>query len=76
MSALAPEFPLATGAVEPLRLASEREGRGDFSMLWAGEAAPMAREVDAGALTTQLWEAALTCASVLPLQMERSIAAA
>ncbi len=68
MNAVAPTFPLATGAVDPLRAAYERAGSGDFSLLWAGEAAALAREEDAGALTYRLWNDALQCASghVLP----------
>lgn len=65
MSAAAPAFPLATGAVDPLRVAVEKTGSGDFSLLWSGEAAAMARETDAEALTRQLWDDALDCAAGL-----------
>ncbi len=54
LSAAAPAFPTATTAVAPLR-AAEKAGSGDFSPLWAGQAAALAREVDAGALTRELW---------------------
>ncbi len=56
---LAPEFPLATAAMAPLRKAYEADGRSDFSPLWAGQntsgckrvgAAAMTREIGAGAL--------------------------
>ncbi|MGF6812197.1 nitronate monooxygenase [Paraburkholderia sp. Clong3] len=67
MSAVAPTFPLATGAVDPLRVAFEKSGYSDFSLLWAGEAAALAREEDAGLLTQRLWEEALKCASGLRL---------
>ena len=67
MSALAPAFPLATGAVDPLRATFEKSGRSDFSILWAGEAAALAREEDAGRLTGRLWEDALKCAAGLHL---------
>ncbi|WER49838.1 nitronate monooxygenase [Cupriavidus sp. WKF15] len=67
MSAAAPTFPLATGAVDPLRFAYEKGGYSDFSILWAGEAAAMAREEDAGLLTQRLWEEAQKCASGLRL---------
>ncbi|WP_184061303.1 MULTISPECIES: nitronate monooxygenase family protein [unclassified Paraburkholderia] len=67
MSAVAPAFPLATGAVDPLRVAFEKSGCSDFSLLWAGEAAALAREEDAGLLTRQIWEEALKCASGLRL---------
>lgn len=55
MNAAAPAFPLATGAVDPVRLAFEKQGRDDMSLLWAGEAAALAREEDAGELTRRLW---------------------
>lgn len=32
-----PAFPLATGAIAPLRAAAEARGLGDFSPLWAGQ---------------------------------------
>ena len=38
---------------------------GDFSLLWSGEAAAMARETDAEALTRQLWDDALDRAAGL-----------
>lgn len=56
LSPNAPAFPMATGAVAPLRAAGEAAGSGDFSPLWAGQAAALAREVDAGELTRALWE--------------------
>ncbi len=65
MSALAPAFPLATAAVDPQRGAFERQGRDDFSLLWSGEAAALAREEDAGTLTRRLWDDALACAAGL-----------
>jgi nitronate monooxygenase len=51
----APQFPLATGAAAPLRAAWEERGNGDFSPLWAGEAAALARDEGAEALTRRLW---------------------
>ncbi len=51
----APAFPLATGAITPLRTHAEKQGSGDFSPLWSGEAAPLAREEDAGAFTQRVW---------------------
>ena len=65
MSKVAPVFPLATGAVDPLKAAFEKAGKGDFSLLWAGEAGALAREEDAGALTRRLWDEALACAGRL-----------
>jgi nitronate monooxygenase len=55
MSELAPQFPLATGAVAPLRAHHEKRGSGDYSPLWAGQAAALAREEDAGHMTVRLW---------------------
>jgi nitronate monooxygenase len=54
MSDLAPGFPLAAGAVAPLRAKAEAAGSGDFSPLWSGQAAALSREVPAGELTRQL----------------------
>ena len=55
MSKGAPHFPLAAGAAAPLRAAAEKRGSGDFSPLWAGEAAALAREEGAEAMTLRLW---------------------
>ncbi len=58
MSARAPQFPLAGGALAPLRAATEPKGLGDFMSLWSGQAsalaAPHAGE-NATALTRRLW---------------------
>jgi nitronate monooxygenase len=51
----APQFPLAAGAAAPLRTAAEKLGSNDFSPLWAGEAAALARDEGAEALTRRLW---------------------
>jgi nitronate monooxygenase len=37
LSANLPDFPLASNAVTPIRLAAESAGSGDFSALWAGQ---------------------------------------
>lgn len=58
MNELPPQFPLAMGAVAPLRAFHEKRGSGDYSPLWAGQAAELAREEDASALTTRLWSEA------------------
>lgn len=60
MSPLAPAFPLAGGALAPLKAATEVQGSGDFMSLWAGQAAPMGREMGAAELTRQLADDALT----------------
>ena len=54
IDAAAPEFPLATSAVSPIRAKAEAQGSGDFSPLWAGQAASLAREMPAGELTRKL----------------------
>ena len=45
MSDVAPEFPLAAGALAPLRAKAEAQGSGDFSPLWAGQAASLGRDM-------------------------------
>ncbi|MDW5376367.1 nitronate monooxygenase [Halomonas sp. HP20-15] len=59
LSPLAPPFPSAGGALAPLKQAFEARGSGDFSSLWAGQAAALARELDAETLTIRLGEEAL-----------------
>ena len=54
LSDLAPEFPLAGGAVAPLRASSEVTGSADFVPLWSGQAARLGRELPAGELTRRL----------------------
>ena len=54
MSAVAPEFPLATAAVAPLRAKAEALGRGEFSPLWAGQNAAGCRSIPAAQLTREL----------------------
>jgi nitronate monooxygenase len=54
ISDLAPPFPLAAGALAPLRAKAEAAGSGDFSPLWSGQAAALGREMAAGALTSAL----------------------
>jgi nitronate monooxygenase len=49
-----PGFPLAAGALAPLRAKAEAAGSGDFSPLWAGQGAPLGRAVPAGELTKML----------------------
>lgn len=55
----APAFPLAGGALAPLRTAAEKAGSGDFMSLWSGQAARLCRELPAGELTRQLAAEAL-----------------
>ncbi|WP_434568908.1 NAD(P)H-dependent flavin oxidoreductase [Pseudomonas sp. Z3-8] len=55
MSPLAPAFPLAGGALMPLRAKDEA----DFANLWAGQAFPLGRELPSAELTRRLAEEAL-----------------
>ncbi|HSN20392.1 MAG TPA: nitronate monooxygenase [Usitatibacter sp.] len=50
----APEFPLATAAIAPLRAKAEARGSGDFSPLWSGQNATGCREVPAARLVREL----------------------
>jgi nitronate monooxygenase len=59
MTDAAPEFPLAAGALQPLRAKAESQGSGDFSPLWSGQAAALGRELPAGELTQKLAAEAL-----------------
>jgi len=54
MCADAPEFPLASAAIAPLRARAESLGRGDFSPLWAGQNASGCRPIPAANLTRDL----------------------
>jgi nitronate monooxygenase len=59
LSAEAPAFPLAGGALAPLKAAAEAKGSADFSALWSGQAAALGREMPAGELTKLLAQEAL-----------------
>jgi nitronate monooxygenase len=59
LSPLAPAFPLAGGALAPLRSAGEAQGLGDFTPLWAGQGAPLGRDAGARALTEAIAAQAL-----------------
>lgn len=54
ISDLAPAFPLAAGAIAPLRAKAESRGSGDFTSLWAGQAASLGRALPAGEVTRKL----------------------
>ena len=49
-----PPFPLAAGAVSPLRAKAEAAGSGDFSPLWAGQNTTGCRAVPAAEITREL----------------------
>ena len=71
ISSDAPAFPLATGAVAPLRAAAEKDGLGDFSPLWSGEAGAFAREEDARETTRRLWREAQTVMRAMAARVQR-----
>lgn len=54
MSALAPHFPLAGGALMPLRAITDPQGNSDFSNLWSGQALRLGKHLDAGELTLEI----------------------
>lgn len=54
LSDKAPAFPLATGAIAPLRAKAESSGSSDFTPLWSGQNASGCREISAEALTLAL----------------------
>ncbi|MCQ2993024.1 nitronate monooxygenase family protein [Pseudomonas syringae] len=59
MSPLAPAFPLAGGALMPLRAIAEPQGNGDFMNLWAGQAVGIKHEQGAEDLTRLIANQAL-----------------
>ncbi|SRR6266700_800675 len=54
MAEVAPEFPLAAVALAPLRAKAEAQGSGEFSPLWAGQAAALGQEMPARQLVSKL----------------------
>ena len=54
LSNMAPEFPLATAALAPIRAKAEADGSGDFSPLWAGQNVSGCKELSAAVLTREL----------------------
>ena len=70
ISTTAPAFPLASGALAPLRAKAESAGSGDFSPLWSGQAAALARELPADELTRQLAARARGVLSQLAIRQE------
>ncbi|HDS1746507.1 MULTISPECIES: nitronate monooxygenase [Pseudomonas] len=59
MSELAPRFPLAGGALMPLRAITDPQGNSDFSNLWAGQALRLGKAMPAEQLTREIAERAL-----------------
>jgi nitronate monooxygenase len=58
----APAFPLAAPAWAPLRAKAEAAGSGDFTPLWAGQAAPLGCAMPAADLTRKLAQEAAALA--------------
>jgi len=54
MSTLAPRFPLAGGALMPLRAITDPQGNSDFSNLWSGQALRLGRHMGAEELTREI----------------------
>ena len=59
ISEVAPEFPLAAGAIGPLRSKAEAAGVDDFTPMWSGQAAGLCHWLTAGELTRRLAAEAL-----------------
>jgi nitronate monooxygenase len=59
MSDAAPAFPLPLRALLPLISRAEERGINDFTPLWSGEAAPLARDLPAQRLTVELAKGAI-----------------
>ncbi|MFJ4444771.1 NAD(P)H-dependent flavin oxidoreductase [Pseudomonas sp. NPDC089422] len=59
MSELAPRFPLAGGALMPLRAITDAQGNSDFSNLWSGQALRLGRHMPAEQLTRDIADKAL-----------------
>ena len=72
ISDVAPEFPLAAGALAPLRAKAEAQGSGDFSPMWAGQAAALGRAMPAGELTRKLAAEALERMRALGIAASRA----
>ncbi len=54
INTLAPAFPTSTVAIAPLRAATEKAGKADFSPLWSGQNASGCKSVPAAELMRQL----------------------
>ena len=59
ISSVTPAFPLAAGALTPLRTRAEQSGSWDFTHMWSGQAARLARELPAAEFTRLLAREAL-----------------
>ncbi|MDO9406481.1 MAG: nitronate monooxygenase [Polaromonas sp.] len=54
LSEVAPAFPLATAALQPLKAAAEKQGHDDFTTLWSGQNASGCRNIPAARMTRLL----------------------
>jgi nitronate monooxygenase len=54
LSADVPDFPYAATAIGPLRAAAEKKGSGEFTPLWSGQAAALARAIPAADMTRSI----------------------
>lgn len=54
LSDAAPPFPTAGGALAPLRAIADKAGRSDFSNMWSGQSARLAKEMSTYDLTRHL----------------------
>jgi nitronate monooxygenase len=61
LNRVAPAFPLASNAMAPRRARAEAAGSGDYTSLWAGQAAKLGRELPAALLTDTLLAEAAAC---------------
>jgi nitronate monooxygenase len=59
VSGEAPEFPIPMAPLAPLRAKAEQQGSDDFTPLWTGQSAPLAKEMPGALLTNALVEEAL-----------------
>ena len=66
INAIVPEFPLAGGALAPLHVKAQAQGSGDFSSMWAGQAAALGRDLPAREVTRKLAEEAQALMRGLP----------
>jgi len=68
ISDIVPEFPLASGALAPLHAKAQAQGSGDFSPMFAGQAAALGHELPAGQLVRKLAAEALDLLPQRPSQ--------
>jgi nitronate monooxygenase len=66
ISDIVPEFPLASGALAPLHAKAQAQGSGDFSPMFAGQAAALGHELPGGQLVRKLAAEALHLLPQMP----------